>query len=92
MSLYVSSLRGTTWSSRSFFPQLNPHWVLQTEVLGTYLPGTGTLDWGPGVSVGLLAPKISFRNLYPPHMDGGQAHSASLPLLPVWMNVVSLIP
>ena len=32
--------------SRSFFHQLNSHWFLQPEVMGTYLPDTGTLGWG----------------------------------------------
>ena len=59
--------------------------------MGTYLPVTGTLGWGPGVGLGLLAPEISLPNFYPPHMSEGPAHSASFPLLPVWMDVVSLI-
>ena len=46
VSLCVGALRGTAWGSRSFFHQLNPHWLLQSEVVGTYLPGTGTLGWG----------------------------------------------
>ena len=54
-----------------------------------YLPGTGTL--GPGVGLGLLAPEISLPNFYPPYMGEGPAHSASVPLLPVWIDVVSLI-
>ena len=28
---------------------LNAHWFLQSEVMGTFLTGTGTLGWGPGV-------------------------------------------
>ena len=39
----------------------------------------------------LLAPTISLSNLYPPQVDVGPAHSASLPLLPVWMDAVSLV-
>ena len=46
MSLYVDSLRGTAWDSRSFFHQLTPCLFLQREVVGTYLPGTGTPCWG----------------------------------------------
>ena len=46
---------------------------------------------GPGVGLGLFAPKISLLNVYPPHVDVGAALSASAPLLPVWMDVVSLI-
>ena len=47
VSSYVGSLRGTAWDSSSFF-----HWliqsplVLQPEVIGTYLPHTGMLNWG----------------------------------------------
>ena len=88
----VSSLRGTAWDSSSFFYQLNPRWFLQLEVMGTYLPGTGTLGWEPGIGLGLLFPKISLLNSYPTHMDVGPAHSASLSLLPLWMYVVSLLP
>ena len=46
---------------------------------------------GPDVRLGLLAPKIPLPNFYPPHKDVGPAHFASLPLLPVWMDVDSLI-
>ena len=45
----------------------------------------------PIVGLELLALKISLLNFYPPYVDEGPAHSASLPLLPVSMNVVSLI-
>ena len=41
----MGSLSGTAWGSRSFFHQLNSQWFLQPEVVGTYLPGTGTLGW-----------------------------------------------
>ena len=41
-------LRETAWGFSSFFHQLNPHWFLQPEVLGTYLPGPE--PW-PGVLV-----------------------------------------
>ena len=44
ISLCVSSLRGTSWDSRSFFNQLNSRWFLLPEVMGTYLPSTGSLD------------------------------------------------
>ena len=45
MSPCVGSLRGTAWGSRIFFHQLYPCWVLQPEVVGTYLTGTGVLGW-----------------------------------------------
>ena len=85
-------LRGTAWGSKSFVHQLNPRWVWQPEVVGTYLPGTGTLGWGPGVGLGPLAPKIALPNFYPPHVGERPTCSTSEPLLPVWMDVVSLIP
>ena len=47
---------------------------------------------GPGVGLGLLAPKISLSNFYPLHVGEGPAHFVSLPLLPVQIDVVSLIP
>ena len=46
---------------------------------------------GFSVRLELLAPKISLPNVYPPHVDVGPAHSVSLPLQPVWMDVFSLI-
>ena len=50
---------GTAWESSSFFDQLNPRWFLQTEVVGTYLPGPETLSWGAWFRFGLLTPEIS---------------------------------
>ena len=75
-----------------FLSPLNPHWFLHPEVVGTYLPDTRTLGWGPGMGLGLLSPEVFLPNFYPPHMDEGPAHSMSAPFLPVWMDVVSLIP
>ena len=92
MSLCVDSLRGIAWDTRSFFQQLNSHWFLQPEVMGTYLPVTGTLGWGPGVGLGHLTPKIFLLNFDPQHVAMGPAHSTSPSLLQVWMDVVSLIP
>ena len=39
------SLRRDAWESCQFFFHPNPHWFLQPEVMGTYLPGTGTMCW-----------------------------------------------
>ena len=33
----------------------NLHWFSEPKVMGTSLPGTGTLGWEPGVALGLLA-------------------------------------
>ena len=46
---------------------------------------------GPGVGLVLLTLETSLPNFYPPHMDVGPAPSMSSPLLPVWMDVISLI-
>ena len=46
---------------------------------------------GPSVGLELLTPKIFLLNFYPPHMGEGPVHSTSVPLLPVWMDVISLI-
>ena len=35
-----------------FFHWLNPHWFLQPEIVGLYLPGTGTLGWGDWYGAG----------------------------------------
>ena len=50
----------TAWSSRSFFHWLNPHWFLQPEIVGTYLPAIGILGWGAWCGTG---PVHSWDNL-----------------------------
>ena len=62
---------------------------MQPEVMGTYLPGAGTLGWvvwpGSGIARSLGVPP----NFYPLHMNVGLPvpHlSRALPLLPVWMS------
>ena len=47
---------------------------------------------GPGVGLGLLLLEIALPNFYPPRVGVGPAWSSSPPFLPVWMDVVSLIP
>ena len=69
---------------------LSPSWFLQAGVIGTSLPDTRALGWGAWLGLGLLTPEISFPNFYPTHMYVGPACSTSVPLLPVWMDVVSL--
>ena len=59
--------------------------------MGTYLPGSGTMAGDPGRGLGLLVPEISLLNFYPPYVNVGPALSESPLLLPVWMDVVSLI-
>ena len=48
--------------------------------------------WEPGVGLVPLAPEIALLNFYPPHVNVGPTHSVSAPLLPVSMDVVSIIP
>ena len=86
----VGSLRGTAWGSSSFFHQLNPLWFCIQKLWGLIFlalePWTGGLVWGPDSSLPRY-PSPTFI-----HVGVGPAHSASVPLLPVSMNVVSLIP
>ena len=65
---------------------------LQPEVVGTYLPGTG--PWAGGTWCGARTPHSQDipSTFYPPHVDVGLAHFTSATLLPVWIDVVSLIP
>ena len=63
-----------------------PHWSLQSEVMGTSLPGTGTLGLGvPGVGLVPLAPWGDFcswgipLDFYLPHMDVGPPVSCLWP-------------
>ena len=45
--------------------------------------------WNPGL--GLLTPEISLLNFYPPYVGERLAHFTSVLLLPVFMDMVSLI-
>ena len=91
VSLRAGSLRGTAWDSRSFSHQFNPCWFLQPEVMGMYLLALEPVSGGLGVGLGLLTPAISLPIFNTLHQGETPAHSASEPLLPVWMDVVSLI-
>ena len=89
-------LCGKSWESCNFFHCTNPHWFLHPEVMGTYLPGSGTLGIVIWVALGSLTPEVSFQ-IFIYHMCGttcsaslclhGSPHvSVSLPLyLSVWM-------
>ena len=53
LSLCMGPLRGLPGKLVvSVFHSLIPHWFSQIEVIGTYLPGTGILGWGPFVGLG----------------------------------------
>ena len=59
----LGSLCGFFWRNclvlQKFLPLTQSLLVLlQPEVVGTYLPGTGKLGWGPGMGLVLLAPEI----------------------------------
>ena len=93
MSPSVASLRGTAWdsleaSSTNSIPAGFAARNCRDLSFWHWNPGLGG---GQGVGLGLLTPKISLPNFYLPHVGVGPAHSVSVPLLPVWMNVVSLI-
>ena len=60
--------------------------------MGTYLPGTESCAGVPGVGLVLLTPKVFLPNFYPPYVDVEPDCFLSVPLLPIWMDVVSLIP
>ena len=72
-------LMGTVRDSRSLFHQLNPRWFLQPGFMGSYLPGTGTLGYGPGVGLELLGPVLPLPDFYLPHTDVGPAHFCLYP-------------
>ena len=74
------------WTSEVSSNNSIPTGFLQPEFMGTYLPGAGTLAWGPDVGLVFLAPETSLPNFYPPHMDVGPGCSTSSLL---WMDVVS---
>lgn len=46
----------TAWSSSTFMSlSHNTHWFLQLKLMGTSFPSSGTLVWGSGMGLGLLA-------------------------------------
>ena len=53
----------------SFFYYPNPHWFLQPEVMGTYLPGSGALDCTVWPGAGIACSQGIFPDLYPPHVN-----------------------
>ena len=67
----VGPLRGDLWQSHSFFCHPKTHWFLQLEVMGTYLPGTGTLSWVVWCGAGIPHLWGLPPNFYPPHMGMG---------------------
>ena len=76
---------------QSFFQQLYPCWFLQREVVGTYLPGIGSLGWRAWCGAGCPHSQGIRLKFLSTALGCGTTHSASTPLLPVWMDMVSLI-
>ena len=83
--------RGTAWESRSFFHQLSPCSFCSQKLWGLTFLALEPWAGRPNVGLGLLAPDVSLPDLYPTHVGVGPAYSASLPLLPFCMDVISLI-
>ena len=76
---------------QNYLPSTQPPLVIAAQKFGGLIflalePWDGEL-----VGWNSLLPRYSPLNFYPPPMDVGSAHSVSPPLLPVWMDVVSLI-
>ena len=55
----AGSLRGDSWESWNFFCHSNPHWFLQPEVMGIYLPGVEPWAGWSGLGLGSLTLKVS---------------------------------
>ena len=64
---------------QKFLPQLNPLWFLQPEVVGTYLPGTGTLGWGAWCVFETPCSRDIPPEFYPAHLCVGPAYCGSGP-------------
>ena len=64
---------------QKFLPLTQSPLFFAARSCGPSLPGTGTLGWGAWCGVGLLAPKISISNYYPPHIGKGPSHFMSVP-------------
>ena len=64
-------LREVSWGSCSFFCCPTPHWFLQAEVTGTYLPGIGTLGWVVWSGTGTACSHGIPPYFYPPHVNVG---------------------
>ena len=76
---------------KKFLPPTQSLLGFAARSYGDLLPGTGTLGWCLSMELRLLTPEISLPNFYPSHLNAGTACSTSSLLLPVWMDVVSLI-
>lgn len=56
--IHVWARKRNTWDFSCFhLTQSQSHWFSKPEIVGTSLPSTGALGWGPGVGLGLLSPQ-----------------------------------
>ena len=91
LSLYVGSLRRFIWTPEVSSTDSIPAGFCSQKLWGLIFLALETLAEGAGVGLGLFNPEVSLPNFYLPHVDVEPACSTSPPLLPVWMDVVSLI-
>ena len=91
VSLSMGFLKVSAWGSGSFFHQLNP-----TDFCSQKLWGLIFLAWNPGLGARCGSGTPYFCDIPPEFLsithECGISLFESLPLLPVWMDVVSLIP
>ena len=80
LNLCGGSLKGTSWDPE-VFPLTQSPLVLQPEVRALE-----PLARGSGVGLGLLTPKISLPNFYPPYVSVGTVQSMSLHLHPFYQS------
>ena len=83
-SVYVLSLCGPFKQSLlkiwQFLLPPKPNWFLQPEVMGIYLPGTGTLGYADWSGAGFAGSQGILPNFYPPHVNVGPPVPLPLPL------------
>lgn len=92
VSWYTGPLRAAFGLLQTFvFLRCNPCWFSQPNIMGTPLPGTGSLGCGLWCGVGILcssggttAADLSLPSINCRSAVMGPAWSASLPLLPIF--------
>ena len=91
VSPFVGSIKGTASGSSSLLHQLNPTGFCSQRLWGLIFLALKPWARGAWCEAGTPHSKISLLNFYPPHVGVGPACSMSATLLPVWMDMVSLI-
>ena len=87
----MGSLRGAAWAPEVSSTNSIPNGFCSLNLWGLIFLALEPWAGGPGVGLGVLAREICLLNFCPPHVDVGPAHSMSAPLLPAWVDEVSLI-